>query len=238
MQVIKIEKKELPFAMAEEIKNLRTAITFSGEDIKTVVFTSCVANEGKSTISLETVKSFAELGKKAILLDCDLRKSIFKHKIQEGEIKKGLTHYLTGQGKLEDIIYKNNPSGGDIEYYVIPAGPLSNSPTELLASEKFKEMLARLRDEYDVVIIDTPPLASVVDASIVGACADGSVIVVESGGVNHQIVQKVRDRLKASESRILGVVLNKVDKSKKGYGYYKYGKDYGYGYKYGYKYGE
>ncbi len=140
MQELKVEKKELPFAMAEEIKNLRTAITFSGEDIRTVVFTSCVANEGKSTISMEVVRSFAELGKKAILLDCDLRKSIFKHKIQEGEIKKGLTHFLTGQSELKNIIYKNKSSDGDVEFYVIPAGPISNSPTELLASAKFKDM--------------------------------------------------------------------------------------------------
>ena len=84
MLSIKLEKKDLPFAMAEEIINLRTGILFSGEDIKTVVFTSCIANEGKSTISLETVKSFAELGKKTLYVDCDLRKSIFKHRLVEG----------------------------------------------------------------------------------------------------------------------------------------------------------
>ena len=89
MLELKVEKKELPFAMAEEIKNLRTAITFSGEDIKTVLFTSSVSNEGKSTIALETVRSFSELGKKVLLIDCDLRKSIFKHKVIEGSIKKG-----------------------------------------------------------------------------------------------------------------------------------------------------
>ncbi len=199
------------------------------------MFTSCIANEGKSTITLETARSFAELGKKVLLIDCDLRKSIFKHKIQEGSIKKGLTHYLTGQGKLEDIVYKNKLSKDDTEFYLIPAGPVSSSPTELLASEKFKDMMDKLRSQYDVIIIDTPPLASVVDASIVGAHVDGSVIVVESGGVNYQIVQKVRDKLKNSESRILGVVLNKVDKSRRSYGYYKYGKEYGYGYKYEYK---
>jgi len=235
MLELEIEKKELPFAMSEEIKNLRTAITFSGEDIKTIVFTSCVANEGKSTITLETARSFAELGKKTLLIDCDLRKSIFKHKIKEGKIKKGLTHYLTGQGELKDIVYKNKPSQEDSEFYIIPAGPVSNSPTELLSSTKFKEMLEKLRSQYDIIIIDTPPLANVVDAAIVGAKVDGSIIVIESGGVNYQIVQKVRDKLKASESRILGVVLNKVDKSRRSYGYYKYGKEYGYGYKYEYK---
>lgn len=230
---ILLEEKILPFAMAEEIKNLRTGITFSGEDIKTVLFTSCTSNEGKSTISIETVKSFAELGKKTLLIDCDLRKSIFKHKIKKGSIRKGLTHYLTGQCDLKDIIYNCKSGSNEFEFYAIPSGPTSNSPTELLASNKFKEMLKVLRDEYDVIIIDTPPLINVIDASIISSNIDGAVIVVEAGNTNYKVVQKTRDKLLASGTRILGVVLNKVDKSKNSYGYYKYGKDYGYGYSYG-----
>ena len=95
-------------------------------------------------------------------------------------------------------------------------------------------MIEKLRLEYDMIIIDTPPLNSVIDASIISSCADGSIIVIQAGGVNYQIVQKVRDKIKLSDSRILGVVLNKVDRSSKNYGYYKYGKKYGYGYSYGY----
>lgn len=230
---VKLEKKDIPFAMAEEIINLRTGIIFSGENIKTVVFTSCVSNEGKSTISLEAAKSFAELGKKTLFIDCDLRKSILKHKIVEGSFKKGLTHYLTGQCELKEIIYRNDADNSEINYHLIPAGPVSKSPTELLASKKFEEMLNKFRSDYDVIIIDTPPLVSVVDASIVSAKADGTVLVVEAGGLHYQMIQKVRDKIQSSNSRILGVVLNKVDKSKKSYGYYKYGKEYGYGYGYG-----
>ena len=232
---LKIERKNYPFAMAEEFKNLRTGIIFSGEDIKTVLFTSCFANEGKSTITLELARSFAELDKKVIFIDCDLRKSILKRKIRDGIIKKGLTHYLTGQCGLEDIVYRNNPGREkDVEFFVIPAGPSTNSPTELLSSQKFSDMLAELRDEYDVIIIDAPPLGSVVDASIIGSKVDGSVIIVEAGGANYKVVKKVADKLVSSGSRLLGVALNKVDKSKKSYSYYKYGKDYGYGDKYGY----
>ena len=232
---IKIERKNYPFAMAEEFKNLRTSIIFSGEDIKTVLFTSCFANEGKSTITLELARSFAELDKKVIFIDCDLRKSILKRKIRDGIIKKGLTHYLTGQCSLEDIIYRNNPGREkDVEFFVIPAGPSTNSPTELLSSQKFSDLLAELRDEYDIIIIDTPPLGSVVDASIIGSKVDGSVLIVEAGGANYKVVKKVADKLVSSGSRLLGVALNKVDKSKKSYSYYKYGKDYGYGDKYGY----
>lgn len=230
---VRIEEKILPFAMAEEIKNLRTSIIFSGEGIKTIVFTSCTDNEGKSTISIETVKSFAELGKKTLLIDCDLRKSILKNKIQSGSFRKGLTHFLTGQCDLKDIVYRCKSGSSETEFYAIPAGPTSNSPTELISSEKFTKMLQKLRDEYDVILIDTPPLGDVVDASIVSAASDGTIMVVEAGRINYPMIQKVRDKLLSSNARILGVVLNKVDKSKNSYGYYKYGKEYGYGNYYG-----
>ena len=227
---LKLEKKDLPFAMAEEIINLRTGISFSGENIKTVVFTSCTANEGKSTISLEVVRSFADMGKKALFIDCDLRKSILNKKIIEGKINKGLTHYLTGQCDLEDVIYTNLASNDDVEFDFIPCGPLSNSPTELLASEKFDSMLNQMREEYDIIIMDTPPLGTVIDASIISAKADGAVLVIESGNINYKAIQKVRDKLLLSGARVLGVVLNKVDKTKNSYGYYQYGYGYGYGY--------
>ncbi|WP_029231647.1 CpsD/CapB family tyrosine-protein kinase [Butyrivibrio sp. VCB2006] len=230
MLEIKLEKMELPFAMAEEIKNLRSSIRFSGENIKSLLFTSSTPNEGKSTIALETVRAFADLGKKALYIDCDLRKSILKVKITKGSIRSGLTHYLTGQCGLEDIIYRNVAKDDDVEFDIIPAGPLSSSPTELIASGKFEEMLKKLRDEYDVIIIDSPPLASVGDAAIIGSFVDGSILVVEAGSVDYRLIQKTRDKLFASGSRILGVVLNKVDNSKKKYGYYKHGYGYGYGY--------
>lgn len=228
MLEIKLEKKNLPFAMVEEIKNLRTGITFSGDDIKTVMFTSCAPNEGKSTVSIETARAFAELGKKVLYIDSDLRKSILKRKLDHGSFKKGLTHFLTGQCQIEDIIYKNTAGADDVEFYVIPSGPSTNSPTELLSSDKYIDLLKNVRENYDIIIIDTPPLGNVVDASIVGKKCDGSIIIVEAGNTNFKVVQKVRDKLVVSNSRILGIVLNKVDKSKKSYGYYKYGNKYSY----------
>ena len=227
---LKLEKKELPFAMAEEIKNLRTGITFSGADIKTILFTSCSPNEGKSTISLELVRSFAELGRKVVYLDCDLRKSIFNCKVKEGKIMSGLSHYLTGQCEIKDIIYANDAGDDDVKFYLIPSGPSSNSPSELLSSELFTKLLEQLRAEYDIIIIDAPPLGSVVDSSVISSKVDGTVLVVEAGNMNYKAVQKVKEKLDASGVKILGVVLNKVDRSKNSYGYYKYGDKYGYGY--------
>lgn len=229
METLALEKKELPFGMAEEVKNLRTSIIFSGDNIKTVMFTSCMMNEGKSTITIEIARSFAELDKKTLLIDTDFRKSIMKQKLVSGKITCGLTHYLTGQCELSDVIYKNMAED-EKPFYIIPAGPATSSPTELLSSEKFQMMMAQLRAEYDMIIVDTPPLGSVVDASIIAPNTDGAVLVIAAGKINYKMAQKVRDKLKASNCKVLGVAMNKVDKSKNSYGYYKYGKEYGYRY--------
>lgn len=231
MEKVTLEKKELPFGMAEEVKNLRTGITFSGENIKAVMFTSCMMNEGKSTITIETARSFAELGKKTLLIDTDFRKSILRQKITSGKTKYGLTHFLTGQCEMDDIIYENVYED-DLPFYIMPAGPSTNSPTELLASEKFADMLKKLREIFDMIIIDTPPLGSVVDASIIAPNTDGAIIVMAAGKINYKMAQKVRDKLRDSNCKVLGVALNKVDKSKNSYGYYKYGKEYGYSHYY------
>ena len=224
---IELESKDLPFGMTEEVKNLRTSISFAGDNIKSVLFTSTMTNEGKSTISIEIAKSFAELGKKVILVDTDLRKSILKLKLVSGKMKYGLTHYLSGQCEVDDIIYHNTVSGCE-NLYIVPTGPATKAPTELLSTEKLSKLLQNLRDEYDMVIIDTAPIGTVVDAAIVAPNADGAVFIIESGKVNYKSVQKAIEKFEASGCKVLGVALNKVDKSKNSYGYYKYGKEYGY----------
>ena len=226
---IELENKELPFGMTEEVKNLRTSIAFAGDGIKSVLFTSTMTNEGKSTISIEIAKSFAELGKKVVLVDTDLRKSILKMKLVSGKMKYGLTHYLSGQCEIDDIIYHNTASGCE-NLYIVPTGPATKAPTELLSTEKLSRLLQNLRDEYDMVIIDTAPIGTVVDAAIVAPNADGAVFIIESGKVNYKSVQKAIEKFEVSGCKVLGVALNKIDKSKNSYGYYKYGKDYGYYY--------
>ena len=228
---IELETKNLPFGMAEEVKNLRTSITFAGDNIKSVLFTSTMTNEGKSTITIEIAKSFAELNKKVVLVDTDLRKSILKMKIVSGKMKYGLTHYLSGQCDVDDIIYHNTAKGFE-NLYVVPTGPVTKAPTELLSTEKLSKLLEDLRRDYDIVIIDTAPIGTVTDAAIVAPYADGAVFIIESGKVDFKTAQKAIARFEMSGCKVLGVALNKVDKSKNSYGYYKYGKEYGYGYGY------
>jgi len=225
---IELENKKLPFGMTEEVKNLRTSITFAGDNIKSVLFTSTMTNEGKSTITIEIAKSFAELGKKVVLVDTDLRKSILNMKLISGKMKFGLTHYLSGQCDKDDIIYHNTAKGFE-NLYVIPTGPSTKAPTELLSTEKLSKLLKDLRNDYDMVIIDTAPIGTVTDAAIVAPSADGAVFIIESGKINFKTAQKAIEKFEMSGCKVLGVALNKVDKSKNSYGYYKYGKEYGYG---------
>jgi capsular exopolysaccharide synthesis family protein len=225
MKQITITRRELPYEIAEELKTLRTNIQFCGENIQVILLTSCISGEGKSTLSLELARSFAELGKRVLLVDADLRKSVLKDKVEEGHISLGMTHYLVGQCKLEDVLYATQ----DAAVHVVPAGPVPPNPSELLSTGRFAQLVETARAAYDYVIIDCAPLGLVVDAAVVAPRCDGSVLVVEAGGMSYRLAMEVRDKLTATRCPILGVVLNKVDRRSDkyySYGYGKYGKYY------------
>lgn len=226
MQEIVYKNLNTSFGIKEEAKKLRARILFKDENIKTVMFTSCIVSEGKIKIAFEMTKSFAELGKKSILIGADLRTPAIYNKYIDGNISIGLTDYLTGQCELDDIIYKNVSGDGAAgkEFYYIPPGTISDNPSELFSSDVFRFMLIKLREIFDVIVIDTPPMEKVVDATVIAPLTDGVVEVIESGKVNYKLAQDLNETLKASDCRILGVILDKVDKSKKGYHHFKYSK--------------
>lgn len=227
MNKIKFENiKELDFKMNEAFKRVRTNITFSGENIKAIAITSSLPNEGKTDVSFNLARSFADDGKRVLYIDADIRKSVVLARYGVDKETKGLSHYLSGQAKLEEIIYETNLANLD----AIFTGTKAPNPAELLGSEKFGKMIAKCREEYDYIIIDCPPLGSVVDAVLVANVCDGSILVVESDYASAKVVQNVKKQLEAAGCKILGAILNKVQSSGKGYyGYYN-----GYGYGYGY----
>jgi len=211
----------------ESLKTLRTNIQFCGSNIHTIMFTSALPDEGKSDIAFSVAASFAQIGKKVIFIDADIRKSVLVSRYQlEGEIN-GLSQYLSGQKNREDIIYETNYEG----FSVIFAGPYSPNPAELLEEDLFEDLIHALETEYDYVIIDTPPMANLIDGAIVARNCDGAVMVIESGAISYRLEQKVKNQLDKTGCRILGVVLNKVDLHEEGY-YGKYGRYGKYG-KYG-----
>ena len=158
------------------------------------------------------------------MVDADLRKSVMAARYHIQGIDKGLSHYLTGQAEVEDIIYETEVEG----LYITVAGPLSPDPTSILDSEQFEQFIENVRDMFDYVIIDAPPLGVVIDAVIIGKYTDGAVIVIEQGVIKRKIVQDVIKQLKRGEVRILGAVLNKVDERIGAYGNYEYKYSYSY----------
>lgn len=207
----------------EAYKALRTNIQFCGNNIKVIAFTSCVPNEGKSSVSFNLAVSFAEDNKKVVLIDADLRRSVLIGRYRVGEIERGLTHYLSGMNSLEEVLYRTDIANLDIIF----AGSHSPNPAELLNNAHFTGMVDILREAYDYILIDTPPLGSVIDGAIVARICDGAVLVIEANSINHRFAQNVKSQLEKSNCRILGAVMNKVPVDTKGYYGRYYGKYYG-----------
>lgn len=212
------------YRMTEGLNQLKTNLAFCGKDIKVITMTSSVPNEGKSSVSFSLAKTLAESGKKILMVDADLRKSVMAAKYHIQGIDKGLSHYLTGQAEIEDIIYETEVDG----FYLAVEGPLTPDPTTLLDSDAFKQFISKAREDFDYVIIDAPPLGVVIDAVIIGKYSDGALLVIEQGVIKRKVVQDVIKQLKKGEVRILGAVLNKVDERIGAYGNYEYKYSYSY----------
>ena len=219
MQEFEIRKKELDFRSKEAFKTLRTNIEFSGDDVRVICITSAMPNEGKSSISFELAQSFAMAGKKTILIDADLRKSVMRTHYRRGNVKYGLTNYLAGKKEFDEVFCMT-----DVEnFFMVFSGPVPPNPSELLGGERFSRLIAELRETYDLVIIDTPPVGSVIDASIVSKNTDGVVVVLSNGAISYKFARKIKEQLDTAGAKVLGCVLNKVNLSGNKY----YGKYYG-----------
>ena len=150
----------LPFNMSEALNQLRINLGFCGDQIKTIMVTSSVPNEGKSFVTLQLWKMIAEVGVPAVLIDCDLRNSEMRRKyevrILRNEKLVGVPHYLAGQAAIEDVIYKTNIPNG----YMIPVTSAIANPTILLESPNFTRMLEYCAERFTYVLVDTPPWAA------------------------------------------------------------------------------
>ncbi len=240
---INLEKiSDLDFKTKEAYKTLRTNVQFCGDDVKVISVTSCVPNEGKSMVAFNLAVSMSESGKKVLFIDGDLRKSVLIGRYKINKAIKGLTQYLSGVEQVENVIYKTNITNLDM----VLSGPVPPNPAELLAGDNFTKLLEITKENYDYVIIDTPPIGQVIDPAIVAQQTDGVIFLISQANISYKYAQKQIEQLKRSGCRILGAVLNKVDPEGKG-GYYGgyygryygryYGKQYKGGYGYGYGYG-
>lgn len=211
----------MDYACREAYNSLRSNLMFSGPDIKTILFTSCNPDEGKSTVSFGLARSAAGAGRKVLFVDTDLRKSVLQGRYQiklEDKNQKGMAHYLSALASLNEVIVETNVEN----LYMILTGPLSPNPTELLAGSRMEALLAAARETFDMVIIDSPPLGMVIDAAVLAPKCDGVILVVESDAVSRRTAVKVKKQLEMTGCRIIGAVLNKIDTEHRGYYYGKY----------------
>ena len=222
-------------AAAESFRSIRTALAFSTADHPPdcILVTSCSPREGKTVTSVNLAITFAMAGRKTVLVDGDMRKPRI-HKVFGVDSQPGLSNWLAGQGASCAAEVAREVDGVD-GLRVIPSGPLPPNPAELLASQRTAEVIASLRDEYELVVIDSPPVVNVTDAVILSRLVEGVVVVVRAFSTQRGLAARGAETIRLSGARILGVVQNNADVPRGGY--YGYGSYYYYHQHY-YYYGE
>jgi len=209
---------------AEAYRVLRTSVLLSaaGRPPKTILITSGQPGEGKTTTVVNTAISLAQMGASVLVIDCDLRRPT-AHKVLGVEPSQGLSTFLSRDVPLNQVIQKLPIANLSL----LPCGPVPPNPAELIISDKMKEMLKSLSEQYDHIIIDSPPLINVTDPVILSTMVDGVILVVHGGKSTREIVRRARQELSNVGAKIFGVVLNNVDLRHEGYDKYYYYRYYG-----------
>lgn len=224
---------KISFAASEAYKLLRTKLQFSFTDesnCRVIGLSSALSGEGKSLTSINLAYTLSQLNKKVLLIDCDMRRPTLAEKLQVNK-QPGLSSYLTGQRRLADLLQDCNLPGATTAFKVITAGQNPPNPMELLSSEKMKNCLQKLREQYDYVILDLPPVGEVSDAMAVANETDGMLLVVRQNYCDRNVLSDTARQFQFIQAKILGVVFNCTGEhsGKYGKGYYKrYYRGYGY----------
>ena len=212
--------------VSESLRSIRTNVLFrtGTQKTRTILVTSAVPREGKSFMSSNLSAVIAMAGSRVIIIDADLRRPSV-HRLFEMSDAFGLSDILMGQRTIEDCIQRSHIPGLD----VISAGPIPQNPSELLGSPIMRQIKERLSEQYDVIVIDSPPATAVADPMILSPMADGVILVVEANQTRKPVVMQAVTRLRQVQANLLGGIVNKLDLRKAGYGYYYYYySDYGY----------
>ena len=180
------------------------------------MLTSAGPGEGKSTTTANVAVAFAQSDRKVLVIDADLRKPTMHHTFHRSN-RRGLTTILTGQADWQGTVIDTDVPNLDL----LPSGPVPPNPSEMLASKRMGDLLDQLKEHYDMIVIDTPPALAVTDAQIMATRCDGVVLVIQAGKVKKDAALKLKANMDFVKARILGVVLNNVDR-KNGEGYYYY----------------
>lgn len=214
-QVI-LTQVESTSSLAESYRQLRTAVLLSSAEHapRTILVTSSQPTEGKTTTSVNLAISLAQTGSSVLLVDADLRRPR-AHKIFNLKNTRGSCNYLAGDSDLASLIQTALPN-----LYVLPAGPLPPNPAELLGSQRMRQMVETLTQNFDYVVIDSPPVASFADGLILSSLVEGVIIVVKAGITSREMAQRTKANLQAVGARVLGVVVNHIKLQPHDYYYY------------------
>lgn len=214
--IVTVKSPQSP--IAEAYRTLRTNIQFSSFDnkVQIIVVTSSEPGEGKSTTAANLAVVMAESGAKTILIDCDQRKPSL-HKIFSLSNQAGISDLLVGNVEFQEAVKSTEIQNLD----VLTSGTRPPNPAELLASSKMKQFLEGLRQNYEYIIVDTPPIIAVTDAQLLSSYADGCLLVVASSQVDRKTAEKAKELLQKVNAKILGAILNKLEVNEKKY-YYNY----------------
>lgn len=211
-------REKSPFMLREAYKALRTNVSFSmpGSEAKCIGISSSNRGEGKSTNSINLAIAYAQIGKKVILIDCDLRLPTAASKLGISG-RPGLSDFLIGEAAWGEVL-RPNVEGVD----VLPAGTIPVDPTGLLESRQIEDLLQRLRERYDYVLVDLPPVNAVTDAAIMSRCIDGFLLVVRHEETHYKEIAEMLRQLKIAGARVLGFLYNDAPVNGKRYYYKKY----------------
>jgi capsular exopolysaccharide synthesis family protein len=216
-QIITVTNPRSP--ISESYRALRTNIEFSSidEQLQVLMVSSAGPGEGKSTTITNLAVTFAQSEKRVVLVDADLRKPTAHHTFSISN-RYGLSSVISQQCSLEEAIQMSDIPNLD----VITSGAIPPNPAEMMNSKRMTLIIEKLRQMYDIILIDTPPLLAVTDAQIVATKSDGVILVVDQGKVKREIASKAVKNLESVNARILGVVLNNVKRKANEEAYYYY----------------
>lgn len=203
----------------DAFRSLRMNISFSGgdKDVKTLVVTSAVPSEGKTSVSIGLGVSMAQSMKNTLIIECDCRRPSVGNRLKLRP-EKNWIDVLYQQAELKEAVVET----GCENLYFLDAEPGLVHSVELLNSGRFRELVEKLKTSFDFIIFDTPPLGSFIDAAVLAEHADGAIVVISSGNREIRLVKQTVEQLKKANAKILGIVLNKVNAHHSGHYYGDY----------------